>query len=704
MKKRRTIALVMNELTDYSYEISVGAQSLFAAQGYDCIAITGKHLDDPRSKSHNSIYQLIDEQLFAGALFYSYTLENNRKLPHLHRLLGTLAPLPIISVGAKLPAYKSIVVDHHYGMTLLMDHLIAQARHRKFLFVRGLLTNVDSALRETIFCNRLRTHGLLAEADFITGSFDGDVVYKEICTRFRVGISATTPTAIVCANDRMAVAAIEALVDSGLRVPEDIVVTGFDNSLECENSRVPLTTVGQPLHTMGEKAAQMLLDQLAGIPVDDHAVPTELVLRSSCGAVKAVSATTVAHALSAKTGLHQQPVSLKRRDYLSHLVTNLNVKLMEQTELSGLKAELLTLFPRLGISRCCIVLHEAGQRSIGAPARIFISYDETNPTRSESSTAEVFDSNDFCHSLDLMKLQFGSLCELMPLVVSAECFGYMIFEWETYYFTDFLTLPVTISGALRNIYQLQSLQEYAQSLAHKVEERTEELHLTNRRLQFEVNERRNSELALRAANEKLQWLASIDGLTRLANRTALDDYLLRLCAVQPESAAPLSMLLCDIDYFKRYNDTYGHQAGDECLQAVAQVLQKFTTQPTAMAARYGGEELVVLVPGLNERSASRVAEELLRTVSALSIPHCRSTAGDHITISIGLITIPPRHPITAKELIAHADLALYQAKLNGRNQYAAYQDDRANLLSSHCNNGKKAVGQVPLISSRLATL
>lgn len=676
MNTSRAVALVMNELTDYSYEIAVGAQSLLAPQGYDCIAVTGKHLDDPYSSSYNSIYQLLNAKLFVGALFHSYTLENSTELTHLQALLASLKQLPVVSVGAKLPNYKSVIVDQQHGMSSLMDHLITKECYQHFLFVRGLPTNVDSQLREKIFCTRLQAHGRLADAEAITGYFDGDVVYKEIIARFRAlaKSGAVAPTAIVCANDRMAVAAIEALTDIGLRVPGDVAVTGFDNSSECANSGVPLTTVAQPLQTIGEQAAQMLLDELSGRPVVDQVIPTQLVVRSSCGGANpTTAASNLVPSAARQTSAAQLDVTLKHRDYLSHLTTNLNIKLMEQTELSELKTKLFSLFSNLGIARCSIILFEDGHRTIGAPARIFIAYDEANPTLSDLCVAGTFDSSELLCPQLFQKIQAGSLCELTPLVVGTECFGYMLFAWESYYFTDFLTLPVIISSALRNIYQLKSLQEYASALEHKVVERTQELHLANQRLQHEVHVRRNSELALRAANEKLQWLASIDGLTQLANRTALDEYLLQLSVAQPESPVPLSLLLCDIDYFKNFNDTYGHQAGDECLQAVAQVLQKFAKQPARMAARYGGEELVLVLPKVNCRLASRSAKKLLHAVSALAIPHNSSSVATHVTISVGVVTIPPHQFTTVKELITYADLALYQVKLNGRNSYACSQ-------------------------------
>ncbi|MCB0061436.1 MAG: substrate-binding domain-containing protein, partial [Caldilineaceae bacterium] len=568
MSAKRAIAFVMNELTDYSYEISVGAHALLAERGYHCIAVTGKHLDDPSSSAHNPIYQTLHSTQFAGALIYSLTLENRADPVLLPALLKPLADLPLVSIGAKLLPRSNIVVDHALGMTQLMDHLIAQARFQQFLFVRGVPTNADSLHREEIFTHRLRRHGLATAIDFVNGNFDGDVVYREIYARFRRthGV-AQIPTAIVCANDRMAVAAIEALQDLDLRIPEDVAVTGFDNSPECAQSSVPLTTVGQPLYAMGETAAQMLLAQFAGRDVPDLSLSTGLIVRASCGGMaNGAVVPTVGAARPAGNAKSRQRTGLKQRDYLSHIVTNLNIKLMEQTTLPDLRVKLLSLFPTLGIIRCLVVLYEERAKGDDASAQLFLAYDENDPTLAAIHISTAFNRRDRLWPENLAITDWGECAEMTPLVSGGDCFGYMIFSWSLHYFTDFLLLPVLIASAVRNIYQLQRLQEYASSLEQKVEERTRKLRIMNRRLQHEVVERRNSEFALREANETLTRLATIDGLTQLENRTTLDEYLQRQCDALAHAALPLSFLLADIDYFKNYNDTYGHQAGDTCLR------------------------------------------------------------------------------------------------------------------------------------------
>lgn len=674
VRAKPIIALVTNELTDYSYEISIGAQSILAAQGYHCLAVTGRHLDDPSSRAHNDIYQSLRAKSFAGALIYAFSLENTTNPQRLPALLAPLSHFPIVSIGANLPQYNCVTADQQMGMVSLMEHLIAGRRYQRFLFVRGFPSNADSLLRETIFREQLHQSGLLTDAEFFTGNYDGDIVYKEIYARLR---RFAPPDVIVCANDRMAVAAINAVHDAGLRAPEDVAVTGFDNSPECDYSKIPLTTVCQPLLTMGQQAAEMLVALMAGDPVENREVPTQLLVRSSCGGEFIDTPSSSVSSISPqpdKAEIGQVRTALKRRDYLSILVMNLNLKLMEKTELTELKREVIALLPRLGIKRCFIALYEGQQYHRDAMANLFVVYDESAPELAQTFTGERFASCDLLPQTLIQNEAFGPLMELTPLVVGTENYGYMLFEWEAYYVPDFLTLPIIISSALRNIYQLQRLQEYALELEQRVEERTREMRLINYRLRHEIQERQKSEMALRTANEQLIRLASIDGLTQLENRATLDAYLSEQSELQRNSGTTLSLLFCDIDYFKNYNDTYGHQAGDDCLRTVANVFRKVANDSRAIAARYGGEEFALVLRGPGEAEAMRVAHRLMDGVMNLKIPHTTSAAANYVTLSIGLVTVPAYQSVNVHTLITHADLALYTAKIEGRNRLVCYKE------------------------------
>jgi two-component system chemotaxis family response regulator WspR len=175
----------------------------------------------------------------------------------------------------------------------------------------------------------------------------------------------------------------------------------------------------------------------------------------------------------------------------------------------------------------------------------------------------------------------------------------------------------------------------------------------------------NNELA--RSNSELQRLSSMDGLTSLANRRQFDKTLETEWARAIRGGLPLSLIFADIDFFKRYNDHYGHQNGDDCLRQVAGALQKTIHRPADLVSRYGGEEFVMILPETTDEGALAVAEKVLATVAALKIPHANSEAAGHVTLSIGVATLCPKEGAQPQELIEMADKMLYRAKERGRN-------------------------------------
>ena len=178
----------------------------------------------------------------------------------------------------------------------------------------------------------------------------------------------------------------------------------------------------------------------------------------------------------------------------------------------------------------------------------------------------------------------------------------------------------------------------------------------------DITERKRMEDELTQLNRRLTQLAATDGLTGLTNRRAFDGFLLR----QFECCDEISVLLLDIDNFKGYNDTYGHQAGDRCLQAVAKVIGDATLNTSGLSARYGGEEFAVVLPDTGEDAALKVAEAIRLTVLSLGIPNSVSSRG-YITISAG-VAARTESTLDEAALVGHADTALYEAKRLGRNR------------------------------------
>jgi len=173
---------------------------------------------------------------------------------------------------------------------------------------------------------------------------------------------------------------------------------------------------------------------------------------------------------------------------------------------------------------------------------------------------------------------------------------------------------------------------------------------------------------LEESNAQLQRLTCLDGLTGIANRRRFDEFLQKEWLRAVRAKTGISIVLIDIDYFKRYNDNYGHQKGDECLSRVAHALNTGLNRPTDLAARYGGEEFVVVLPDTLHNGAGLLSQNLRANVESLKIAHAYSTVSEYVTISLGVACMRPTVQQTAKYLIEVADQALYQAKSEGRNR------------------------------------
>ncbi|MBD2313325.1 diguanylate cyclase [Desertifilum sp. FACHB-1129] len=215
---------------------------------------------------------------------------------------------------------------------------------------------------------------------------------------------------------------------------------------------------------------------------------------------------------------------------------------------------------------------------------------------------------------------------------------------------NFLCCQAAIS--LENARLYEQLRNYSYQLEMKVAERTNELE---------------------AVNRELYRMVTLDGLTLVSNRRHFDTYLKEQWQRLLLAQLPLGLLLCDIDYFKGYNDYYGHQAGDECLKQVAQLLSQAIQRLDDLLARYGGEEFAIILPNTDVRGAVQVAKRIGNLTQDRQLPYERSRLVPYITLSIGISSLIPRPDTSWEMLITQADRALYQAKSLGRNRYCIYE-------------------------------
>jgi hemerythrin len=224
----------------------------------------------------------------------------------------------------------------------------------------------------------------------------------------------------------------------------------------------------------------------------------------------------------------------------------------------------------------------------------------------------------------------------------------------------------------------QALLKMVGNLYHVLAEQNADLASANQRLEQRVQERTQAlaeaNAELQAANAQLQAFSRTDGLLGIANRAYFDERLLEEVARARRHRQPLGVLMMDVDFFKRYNDTYGHPAGDACLKAVARAVGSVMVRRTDFVARYGGEELVALLPDTPVEGALLVAGRVVQAVRDMALAHAASDAAPVVTLSVGVASALPERETDAgfaAALLAQADTALYQAKHSGRNRAVA---------------------------------
>ncbi|MRV72423.1 diguanylate cyclase [Duganella sp. FT92W] len=218
--------------------------------------------------------------------------------------------------------------------------------------------------------------------------------------------------------------------------------------------------------------------------------------------------------------------------------------------------------------------------------------------------------------------------------------------WQTWWFRTAMGLLALALLAALYRWRVRQLMAHTHRLEGMVAERTREL---------------------QESNQKLAALSSTDSLTGAANRRCFDDVLAREWRRAARRGEPLAVAMFDVDFFKQYNDRYGHPAGDDCLRRVAQVLARGMNRAGDLVARYGGEEFAFIAPGASLQDAQRVADHIRRELAALALPHEKSPFG-YVSVSCGVASMVPGKDSAPAQLVEAADQALYQAKAGGRNR------------------------------------
>ena len=331
--------------------------------------------------------------------------------------------------------------------------------------------------------------------------------------------------------------------------------------------------------------------------------------------------------------------------------TSLNLEQILQTTVEEVKQFLLA--EKIQINR----VDEANQLTL-----LFESKLVGSPLSCDISEPKQIPAVLFANNLDLLsagKSVTQDFCELTNVVKSCST----------------LLIPIIVEAKLWGLICVENC-----SFARKWN--TEEIYLLERvaMVLSVAIKQANLYQQLERANRELEQLSLVDGLTQIANRRKFDRYITSQWRELSREQSPLSLIFCDVDRFKLYNDTYGHQTGDRCLTVVAQAINKVIKRPGDLVCRYGGEEFVLVLPRTPLEGAMYVAQQIRLQVKALRIPHLESAIDRYVTISLGVSCCIPQPDLDPQTLIAAADKALYKAKATGRDR--AVECEIENLKAS----------------------
>ncbi len=554
-------------------------------------------------------------------------------------------------------------------------HVVTDCGARRPVMLRGHQHQVDSREREQAVREELADLGCALDEELVlSGAFDRDRARREMRALLE---HRRDFDAVIAFNDRMALGAIDALQAAGLSVPHDVVVTGFDDEDVTVLCDPPLTSVSQQLTEQGALAARLLLAQLDGARPTSHVVPTRLIVRGTstrrAPAAATQSAATQADALPECVSDAEKDVPAVMSQ-LWREVSVVDTSLAMTRGFTGCHSaaevvdRLAQALPRLGVRRCFFVLfyqvRSAHAATTHPDARLIgrMVLAQRSGELEPVGSLPPFEVSSLLPEHLGHELTSGTLM-LQPLSTERGELGYLLLDLEEpdRFIGDALRgdLCRTLDLLARNV----ELAEYAQDLERLVNQRTGQL-------QTELATRRAAEEALRQLNDDLRLQLHVDGLTGLTNRTGFDERLSTHWSAHSRANSPLSLLMVDVDHFKRFNDTYGHLAGDECLRTVARSLRASVRRPNDVTARFGGEEFAVILTNTDPPGALFVAERVRARLAEAAIAH---TGSPHelVTVSIGVATAYPDPLPSWTSLIADADVALYAAKAAGRDRVVA---------------------------------
>lgn len=582
------------------------------------------------SDEHNigefQIYDLPDFEQYDGVIIARNTIQNEEIVRKLEKNLSTLN-LPIISIDARMRGATCFEIDNEKAMYEMTDHILMEHPKTDYsaapiLYVSGPKENNESLQRRDGFIKRVEKDHLIAEKDYFVSYGDYWIDSGHDCINRFAEEKNMIPKIIICANDYMAIGVIAELEIMGYKVPNDAVVTGFDNCYEARNHKPRITSVAKPLRKMGYEACRMLNECSSNQQVIQFDV--KYLFAESCGCKKRESddASYLRH-----TMIQEKTDNSFFSKVLNEMTADMNEVDSTRSMIEAMKPYVKKL--NLPYFYLCLCKDEDEEEMT------FNEYDYNSclkQCRQYSETVDVaiayergeFIEYDDIFSKEILPAECFRKCNnyiVVPVHYRSNCQGYCVIgksqiPMESVWFQP---LILTVGNAIENIRKQTMMRGLIDNL-------------------------------------NLAWIT--DALTGVYNRFGFYRNVGRVLMEGKERNKEILLLFADLDRLKFVNDTYGHEEGDFYIKTVAQIIKEVCTE-AAVVMRYGGDEFVSVQVLEHPNQGRNLMDEIIARVSKLEVLFNKPYP---TMVSIGMNITKPDENVSMETLIEQADKEMYKMK------------------------------------------
>lgn len=636
MNKR--IAVIVAGI-DETYQSSIlrGIESVASKCGFDCyvfVSFTGMKDNKSHDFGEMNIFRLPDFRRFDGAVLLTNTIDCP---PVVSGILDRIkaAGIPAVSIDNKVQGLLHIGIDNCSAMREITEHFIKVHGFTKINYISGPVDNPESADRLNTFLKVTSENNITVEKERIFyGDFRGDSGKEAI--EYFLGGELEMPQAIICANDVMAAAAVNRLHSAGIRIPDDIAVSGFDDVFDSHNLRVELTSVERPLMRSGMLACEMLYEKFNDtLKQESIMLNMEPKFTESCGCEKCTIK-------SAEEYKEANIRNFNRIDTINHYMSIFNGLACDLNGAGNFDDYIDTL-------KNFVKLIDPGEFYFCLNENwSFESDDITREIQDSKKVPECYEENInvpivYCNGsfTDKMSIKLEELLPkpdgitdnpklyyILPLHFGERCMGYMAISncRISLHNALFQSWCITVNNSLENIRKIKALDN---------------------------------------AVKKLERLYVQDTFSGIYNRygfvNATND-IFRECASQSRE---IMLMFIDLDGLKKINDTYGHTVGDDAIRAIAEILNKSCCNKEIFC-RFGGDEFIIFAADYSESDAIKLTEEIQKYISEYN-----SYSGNRycLSASTGYVIAVPKMGEDLFRFVTEADKKMYETKREKKSKY-----------------------------------